>query len=99
MFDSIKVSPPIYLKDIDDSIAKLNEKKEYFIKSSDEQNEKNPQEKNTEEKQEGKEEEGEGENKKKDEEAEKVENEEAKKAKTKKEKIDLDNEEMFPTIG
>jgi len=98
MFDSIKVSPPTHLKDIDDSIAKLNEKKEYFIKSSDELNEKKDQGKKNEEKKQG-EEEGEGENKKQDEETEKVENEETKKPKTKKEKIDLDNEEMFPTIG
>ena len=96
MFDSIKVSPPIYLKDIDDSIAKLNEKKEYFIKASDDLNETSGQEKKTEEK---KEEEGEGESMKKDGEAEKVENPEANQQKTRKEKIDLDNEEMFPTIG
>merc|ERR1712110_781511 len=35
-FDSIKVTPPMYAKDIDETIAKVDEKKAYFIKISDE---------------------------------------------------------------
>merc|ERR1711894_720067 len=82
-FDSIKVAPPTFLKDIDASIAKINEKKEYFIKLSDEINEKGEEAKKETEKEE--------EEEKKNEE-EKVETqEETKKPKAKKEKIDLDN--------
>lgn len=88
-FDSIKVAPPSHTKDIDASIVKINEKKEYFIKLSEDFNENPDQEKKTEEKPEGEAE--------KKEEEEKVENQE-KKGKVKKEKIDLDNEDMFPSM-
>merc|ERR1712150_331780 len=83
-FDSIKVAPPTFLKDIDASIAKINEKKEYFIKLSDEINEKGEGEKKDTEKKEA-----EGEEKKKEEEKTETQ-EETKKPKAKKEKIDLD---------
>jgi len=94
-FDSIKVAPPTFLKDIDASIAKINEKKEYFIKLSDEINEKGEGEKKDTEKKEAEGEEGE--EKKKEEEKTETQ-EETKKPKAKKEKIDLDNEDMFPSM-
>jgi len=94
-FDSIKVAPPTFLKDIDASITKINEKKEYFIKLSDDLNEKPEGEKKETEKKEGEAEEGE--EKKNDEEKTETQ-EEAKKPKAKKEKIDLDNEDMFPSM-
>jgi len=95
-FDSIKVAPPTFLKDIDASITKINEKKEYFIKLSDDLNEKPEGEKKETEKKEAQAEEGE-EEKKKDEEKTETQ-EETKKPRAKKEKIDLDNEDMFPSM-
>ena len=37
-FDSIKVTPPVYAKDIDATITKVQEKKDHFIKLSDDEN-------------------------------------------------------------
>lgn len=84
-FDSIKVTPPMYAKDIDETIKKVDEKKAYFIKISDEEEDKPEAEK----KEEGTEE-------------VKVEGEEKPKAEvkqtSKKQKINLDDEEMFPSM-
>lgn len=96
-FDSIKVSPPTFLKDIDASIAKINEKKDYFIKLSDDINEKGEGEKKEEEEEKKEEVKEEGEEKKKDEEKTETQ-EETRKPRAKKEKIDLDNEDMFPSM-
>lgn len=87
-FDQIKVSPPTFAKEIDEVNSKLEEKKNYFIKISDELNE----------------------GKKIDEiepKAEKTETvEEEKKEETerpaknpKTNKVNLDDDEMFPAMG
>jgi len=93
-FDSIKVAPPTFLKDIDASIEKLNEKKEYFVKLSDELNEK-PEaqdQQNSTEKPEG------AKDEKTDDAPEEKSEKKEEKPKQKKEKIDLDNEDMFPSM-
>lgn len=82
-FDSIKVSPPIYAKDIDEISKQITEKRDYFIKVSDELNE-------------GKKPEGE-EPEKKEEATEQKETKSPKKGK--KQKVNLDDDEMFPAMG
>lgn len=83
-FDSIKVSAPVYAKDIDEVSKQLTEKRDYFIKVSDELNEgKKPEEVESEKKE------------------EEATQEEAKPAQKRgnKQKVSLDDEEMFPTMG
>jgi len=83
-FDSIKVAAPVYAKDIDEVSKLLTEKRDYFVKVSDELNEgKKPEEVETEKKEE-----------------EKTE-EDAKPAEKrgKKQKVSLDDDEMFPAMG
>jgi len=85
-FDQIKVSPPTYGKEIHEVIEKLKEKRDYFVKVSDDLNDgKQPDEEeakdntnelNTEEKKEV-----------------------AEKPKGKKEKVALEDEDMFPAMG
>jgi len=85
-FDQIKVSPPTYGKEIVDVIEKLKEKRDYFVKVSDDLNEgkqpdeeeakNNTNELNTEEKKEV-----------------------AEKPKGIKEKVTLEDEDMFPAMG
>merc|ERR1712010_3653 len=54
-FDSIKVAAPVYAKDIDEVSKLLTEKRDYFVKVSDELNEgKKPEEVETEKKEEEK---------------------------------------------
>jgi len=83
-FDSIKVSAPVYAKDIDEVSKQLTEKREYFIKVSDELNEgKKPEEVEPEKKEE----------EKTEDDAKPVEK------KGKKPKVSLDDDEMFPAMG
>jgi len=90
-FDQIKVSPPSYSKEIDETIKQLNEKKEYFTKMSDDLNDgKKP----------------EAAEKKADESDKKETNSEdgEKKAmkgekKQKKSAVKMDDEDMFPSLG
>lgn len=87
-FEDIKCSPPTYEKDIQGVIANLEEKKAYFARISDDLNE--GKEVKAEEKEEVKE--GEGEEKE-------DEKKEEKKKVTKKEKVNLDDDSMFPAMG
>jgi len=84
-FDSIKVAAPVYAKDIDEVSKLLTEKRDYFVKVSDELNEgKKPEE-------------VEPETKKEEEKTE----DDAKPAEKrgKKPKVSLDDDEMFPAMG
>lgn len=80
----IKVTAPMYAKEVENTLKLINEKKEYFIKVSDDINEG----RNVEE----------GEKKDADEGNTGNEEKQEKKEKSKKEKINLDDEDMFPTI-
>jgi len=82
-FDSLKVTPPNFKKELDDVLKVLEEKKAYFIKTSDDINDGKAVE--TEEKK--------PEEETKDEPAEKPE------PKQKRAKVNLDDEEMFPSMG
>merc|ERR1712151_32703 len=84
-FDTIKVLPPSFSKDIDETIKRLNEKKEYFIKVSDDINEGKEGVKDEEKSEEKKEE-----NEEEEKNVKKV---------NKKVKVSLDDEEMFPAMG
>lgn len=83
-FDKVKVQPPLYMKEIDATLTKLNEKKTYFTKISDDLNE-------------GKEVVVAGEeNGEKKEDSENTESEPTKKER--KAKVNLDDENMFPDL-
>lgn len=82
-FDSLKVSPPAFTKDLGDVLKVLEEKKAYFIKTSDDINDGKPVEAEE----------------KKPEEETKEEPTEKPEPKQKKAKVNLDDEEMFPTMG
>jgi len=82
-FDSLKVSPPAFTKDLGDVLKVLEEKKAYFIKTSDDINDGKPVEAEE----------------KKPEEETKEETTEKPEPKQKKVKVNLDDEEMFPTMG
>merc|ERR1712187_436039 len=82
-FDSLKVSPPVFHKDLDAAIKVLEEKKAYFNKISDDLND-------------GKEVEGE---EAKPAEETKQETAEKPEPKQKKAKVNLDDDEMFPAMG
>merc|ERR1711903_171207 len=80
-FDKIKVSPPLYMKEIDTTVKSLNEKKDYFNKISDDLND--GKEVENDKKQED--------DKKSD---DKEETEQPKKER--KAKVNLEDENMFP---
>lgn len=82
-FDQIKVSPPNFFKEIEASLKELNEKKAYFIKVSDDLND-------------GKQVDGDD---NKLEEPKEEQSEQAAPKKAKKEKVNLDDDEMFPAMG
>merc|ERR1712146_492495 len=82
-FDSLKVSPPAFSKDLDSVLKVLEEKKAYFIKISDDLNDGKTVE--TEET--------------KPEEETKQENAEKPEPKQKRAKVNLDDDEMFPAMG
>lgn len=82
-FDSLKVTPPAFSKDLDSVLKVLEEKKAYFIKISDDLNDGKTVE--TEET--------------KPEEENKQENAEKPEPKQKRAKVNLDDDEMFPAMG
>jgi len=86
-FDTVKVQPPLYMKEIDATLTKLNEKKTYFTKISDDLND-------------GKEvvlEGAESKTKKEGEEdSEKLESEPTKKER--RAKVNLEDDNMFPDL-
>jgi len=82
-FDSLKVSPPAFSKDLDSVLKVLEEKKAYFIKISDDLNDGKTVE--TEEA--------------KPEEETKQETSEKPEPKQKRAKVNLDDDEMFPAMG
>merc|ERR1711988_339644 len=82
-FDSLKVSPPAFSKDLDSVLKVLEEKKAYFIKISNDLNDGKTVE--TEET--------------KPEEETKQENSEKPEPKQKRAKVNLDDDEMFPAMG
>jgi len=82
-FDEVAVQAPIYQSQVLDTMKLVREKKDYFTRISDELNE-------------GKKPEGENEETPKEEENKEAQAKPEKKAK--KEKINLDDEEMFPAM-
>jgi hypothetical protein len=81
-FDSVKVQPPSYAKEIDEVLKQVTEKREYFIKVSDELNAKPKDEQEAPKKEEDTE--------------EKADKKSPKKKKAKN--VNLEDEEMFPSM-
>lgn len=82
-FDQIKVSPPCFLKDIIAVLKELEEKKAYFTKISEDLNDGKPVETEEPKKEEPKEE----------------QEEKPQPKQQKKSKVNLDDEDMFPSMG